>query len=253
MFCFDPRFVGSLLGAAAALALISAPGIASGEDAKQWAQHIQTVLAPDGAVNSVLRIETGEDDAGGVVSPLTVELRRTPTSDGTYAVVAEVLHPFDLRGSSYWVESSVPGVQKKWVYVPALRRVRQVDDDTQIHPGLRTVFRLEELARVADWRGAHVESVTRDDGEWIRLMHEIPATGDRLEVWFDPEDRTVSRMTLRGSDGESRAVMHFEDYEEIAGRPVPFRVDVATTTGPDHRIEVTEYFAIDGGAGGARS
>lgn len=222
--------LSSLLGTA--LILLAPTGAAAGN----WSATMEKVLAPGKSEPTVFTIESKGLIEGSHLWPLTVQVTRTTVSGDPAGVAVDVIEPFDIRGSTYWVKPSSDGEPEVWTYIPALRRVRKVADDSWLHPGIRTVMQMETLARSLDWDEARVE---REDG-YVRLVQEVPGACGRLEATIDPEREIARRIEFSQVDGEPCATLEFEMYQRVAGELVPSRVDLALWQEPELDVALRE-------------
>lgn len=230
-----------LLGA---LSLLIAAGAAHGYEPTDWSDQLRKALAPQEPITVELLVQ-GDERAG--LWPLKVELDRRPRRDGTHEFGVRVVEPFDLRGTTFWVESDPEGVQTRWVYLPALRRVRKLADDSPwVHPGLQLVFRLEELARSGAWEQAQVERVRADGREEVRVTHVIPKAQLRLEARFDPDRRVPTEVLLREPDGELQAEFRLSDYRPLGTDWVASKVEVRVPGGSEASAGAAQSYANTG-------
>lgn len=201
------RLLSSLLGA---VALMVAPLGAAANHPEQWTQSLRDVFDPSGAVTTTISVAVKGTPGTPTHPSLSVEVSRSPQSDGSYALVARVVEPFDARGTIYWVEPTKTGTPRVWVYVPALRRTKEIQNEAWVHPGLRTLFRMDTYVHALDWSQAHLVRTESDGKRWIHLTHRLPGSEGWIEATLDAERNKLSRLTVIEDATTGRVDLRFQ-------------------------------------------
>jgi Outer membrane lipoprotein-sorting protein len=168
--------------------------------------------------------------------------------DGANYVLTVLLSPADVRGTASLIKEETGKPTLEWIYLPSLRRVRQIipvnefdaflnteftyADFGFVNVGDRTLKTLDPKA-VSGVAGVQVQETPNDQRTFRRIVSTVvPETGQPLQrEYYSPANRLWKVET-------------FEDVAEIHGVPTVQRVrmeDVQTGYGSEYRAGQIAY------------
>jgi len=168
--------------------------------------------------------------------------------DGGRFALTVLLAPPDLRGTALLVEERDGKPNREWLYLPYLRRVREVLPADEFEAFLNTEFTYADLGFVGlrertlkllgpdtvdGVAAVKVQETPKDQRPFRRIVTWlVPATGQPLKrEYYDVADRLWKVET-------------FQDVADIHGVPTPQRVrmeDVQTGFGSEYRATRIAY------------
>jgi hypothetical protein len=168
--------------------------------------------------------------------------------DGARYALTVLLSPPDLRGTALLVREQSNGAAREWLYLPYLRRVREVLPVDEFQSFLNTELTYADVGfvdianRAVSAAGTDslngvaavkVQEVPKDKRTFSRIVTWlVPATGQPLKrEYYDPADRLWKTET-------------FENVADIHGVPTAQRVrieDVQTGYGSEYRAGEIAY------------
>ncbi|MFN8642333.1 MAG: outer membrane lipoprotein-sorting protein [Candidatus Binatia bacterium] len=185
--------------------------------------------------------------SGGEVAEWTAAQARG-TRDGGNVALTVLLAPADLRGTALLVREEPGKPDREWMYVPSLRRVRQILPVDEFESFLNTELTygdfgfLEVHERAVKTLGkaavngvevVQVQETLRDQRTFTRIVTSlVPATGQPLKrEYYDVGNRLWKVAT-------------FENVADVHGVPTAQRVrmeDVQTGFGSEYRVTDIAY------------
>ncbi|GIW39773.1 MAG: hypothetical protein KatS3mg076_0350 [Candidatus Binatia bacterium] len=145
--------------------------------------------------------------------------------------------PPEVKGTGFlqWVDPH--GRNQQWLYLPALKRVRQISGRSQRESFMGTDFSYEDLAIVSeilDWTESDARvsfSGTAPCGEdRCRKLRFEPDGKDvaygEIVVWIDDGYR-LRRLEFFDPEKRPWKVLDAADFRDVDGIPTPFRLEMA--------------------------
>ncbi|HKF98867.1 MAG TPA: outer membrane lipoprotein-sorting protein [Steroidobacteraceae bacterium] len=172
------------------------------------------------------------------------------TVDGGNAVLTVLLSPADVRGTALLIKEEQGKPNSEWLYVPYLRRVRQILPVNEFESFLNTEFSDSDMGFV----NLHNRKVTRlsdgtVNGKDAYQLQEVPddqRTFKRIVTWTAKDTNQPLKREYYDVANRLWKVETFEDVAEIHGAPTAQRVrmdDVQTRYSSEYRITDIDYSA----------
>lgn len=161
--------------------------------------------------------------------------------------------PPQVKGIGFlqWVAPQEP--DRQWLYLPGLKRTRQISGGARTESFVGTDFSYEDLAIMADvldWgedKGVATlvgtESVDGHASDIVELKVTPAAevSYDKIRLWLGRDDQVVRKYELVGSDGEVAKTLLLSDVREAAGIPAAHKLEMRNERGGSHTVvDVTE-------------
>jgi outer membrane lipoprotein-sorting protein len=139
----------------------------------------------------------------------------------------EVTAPMDLKDTRFLLYDRVVGRDEQFMYVPAMRRTIQVNNETRKQPFLGSDFYIYDMVR-PEFDAYNYAFVGEEDvgGRHCKLVESIPkATEEDLYgktiTAIDPKDALVLRTQFFDKQGKVFKVWTIEKLEKIDGNWTP--------------------------------
>ena len=197
------------------------------------------------------------------VRHLTMTVRSSPTDsvewkagqargtvDGSNAVITVLLSPPDLRGTALLIREEKGKPNSQWLYVPYLRRVRQILPVNEFESFLNTEFSDSDMGFV----NLHNRKVTRlsdgtMNGKEAYQLQEVPddqRTFKRIVTWMAKDTKQPLKREYYDVANRLWKVETFDDVADIHGAPTAQHVrmdDVQTSYSSEYRVTDIDYGA----------
>jgi hypothetical protein len=161
--------------------------------------------------------------------------------------------PPQVRGIGFlqWVAPREP--DRQWLYLPALKRVRQISGGARTESFVGTDFSYEDLAIMADvldWGEDRAHAVLLGsetaEGQVRDIVQLTPTPAAEvsyatIRLWLGRDDQIVHKYEFVGGDGEVVKTLLLSDVREAAGIPTAHRLEMRNQRGGSHTlVDVTE-------------
>ncbi len=166
---------------------------------------------------------------------LVIYLKKYPEDRTRTLVFFE--SPPDVKGVGM-LQSADPHAQdQQWLYVPELKRVRQIGAGAKQESFAGTDFSFDDLAimsQITDWTDtdARSELVGTEslDGEPCHVIQFTPVgkalTYGRVVVWLRASDLVVLRFSMHDAAGRQQKVLSLSDLRPVGTIPSAFRMEM---------------------------
>lgn len=207
-------------------------------------RHMKQWLEPGQASTRQLTMRVR---SGSEVAEWTAAQARGSVDGRSYALTV-LLAPADLRGTALLIQEQPHGPDREWLYLPHLRRVREVLPVDEFESFLNTEFTYADLGFV-EVDNRTVTSAGSDDinGVAVAKVQEVPEDQRTFTVIVT----SIAPATGRPLKREYYDVAHrlwktetFEDVSDVAGVPTAQRVrieDVQTGYGSEYAVSKITY------------
>ena len=164
------------------------------------------------------------------------------------------LSPPEVRGVGF-LSSSAPGKEdEQWLYLPELKRVRQISGSSRKQSFQGSDFSYDDLQLfddIADWTESDATSKLVRDGEAVdgapcAVIELVPQGKDydygKLVVWLDRKNAVFRKVEFYDKkDGALAKTLTLSGYETIDGVPTPHTIEMTNTKkGTRTRLEHSE-------------
>lgn len=172
------------------------------------------------------------------------------TVDGSNAVLTVLLSPPDLRGTALLIKEEAGKPNSEWLYVPYLRRVRQILPVNEFESFLNTEFSDSDMGFV-NLRDRKVTKLGEGtiNGKSAYQLQEVPndqRTFKRIVTWVAMDSKQPLKREYYDVADRLWKVETFEDVADIHDAPTAQRVrmeDVQTGYSSEYRITDIDYGA----------
>lgn len=190
-----------------------------------------TLISPSGETASrSLRVRSREDGAGTDQALMTFDT------------------PRDLAGSGLLSYNQVAGETQQWLYLPAVKRIKQIGARNKSGPFMGSEFAFEDIV-TPFWQKFQYQSLTEDslDGMPCFTLERIPNDSysgyARQRVWIDKEQYLIRRIEYFDRKNAPLKTYNATDFQQYAGkhwRPGQMLM-VNQQTGKQTRLQWREY------------
>ena len=170
------------------------------------------------------------------------------SSDGTDYVLTVMLSPPDLRGTALLVKEQAGGTNQEWLYLPYLRRVREVLPVNEFESFLNTEFTFSDVGFVdvtnSALTGAGSDAVNGVAAVKVQETPKDQRTFTRIVTWLVPETGQPLKREFYDVANRLWKVETFENVADVHGVPTAQRVrmeDVQTGYGSEYRATDIAY------------
>ena len=160
--------------------------------------------------------------------------------------------PAEVRGTAFLAYTHKGRPADQWLYLPELKRIRQITARTRSESFMGTDFTYHDLDLIAEmpsWREDDARSSLRDsepvDGVDCNVIELAPQREDigyqRVVLWLGKEDLFARRIELYEETAEPKKRINQRDVRSVGAVPVAHRVEVETpSAGSRTTIEITD-------------
>jgi hypothetical protein len=215
----------SLIATTACILLTLSPAAAAPPNAQTLAQRMKAALEPD---RSSLRTIVTVLRSGGETVQWTARQARKKLPDGNRQLTV-LLEPADVKGIALLIwEHKDQAADAQWLYLPALRRVRQILPLGTFESFLGTDFTTSDLGFV-DLRHRTFSFLGKDkigDTPVDKIQEALndPRYYSRIVTWIATDSMLPLRRDYYDVANRLWKTETFEDVKTIDGVPTPLRI-----------------------------
>jgi outer membrane lipoprotein-sorting protein len=156
--------------------------------------------------------------------------------------------PAAVRGIGFlqWIAPGEP--DRQWLYLPALKRTRQISGGQRTDSFVGTDFSYEDLsvtADVLDWGedSAHAalqgsETIDGHVCDVIELTTKPAAdvSYGKIRLWLGRDDQVVRKYEFADADGQVAKTLQLSDIRTISGIPAAYRLEMRNQRSGSHTL-----------------
>jgi hypothetical protein len=212
-----------------ALALAS-PSLAATENSAlgspaSWIDHMETALWPTPSVQADVTLESSDEIGRG----LDTEMKLVRSQQGSEVrTQLRVIEPTAALGTVYEVSSAEGKPLKRWVYLPAIRRLRNLVGTRRTDAFMNSEFTYEDLdiaaPRESEWKS--VERIEEGGRSLVRVTSAPYSYYERVETVIDPATHLPVRVSYYDRSGELFKRATFDEIQAIEGHPMSTRIEM---------------------------
>ncbi|MDP3847856.1 MAG: outer membrane lipoprotein-sorting protein [Pseudomonas sp.] len=165
-----------------------------------------TLISPSGeTANRSLRVRSREADAGTDQTLMTFDT------------------PRDLAGSGLLSHNRASGEDEQWLYLPAVKRIKQIGARNKSGPFMGSEFAFEDIV-TPFWQKFHYQSLTEEslDGLPCFTLERIPNDSysgyTRQRLWIDKEQYLIRRIEYFDRKNALLKTYNATDFQQYAGQ-----------------------------------
>jgi hypothetical protein len=188
-------------------------------------------------------------------------MTRRPDPDRTRTILFFTSPP-QVRGIGLLQWTAPHEEDRQWLYLPELKRVRQITGSSKRESFVGTDFSYEDLSiwsEVLDWTeedaGAALLRDETVDGEECAVI-EMRPTGagvsyEKIRLWLGRRDSVIHRMEFEGG-GKTVKILLLTDVRPVGAIPVAHRLEMQNARSGSSTRVVMREIAYDTGLSGDR-
>jgi hypothetical protein len=161
--------------------------------------------------------------------------------------------PAPVRGIGFlqWIAPQEP--DRQWLYLPALKRTRQISGGARTDSFAGTDFSYEDLsvmADVLDWSADSAQAALTGsetlDGQVCDIIEltTTPAAEvsyGKIRLWLGRDDQVVRRYQFADAQGQVAKTLQLSDIRITSGIPAAYRMEMRNERSGSHTlVELTE-------------
>jgi len=155
--------------------------------------------------------------------------------------------PPDVKGVGFLQWSDPHAKDEQWLYVPELKRVRQISGGAKKESFVGTDFSFNDLAligQITDWTESDAHAaMLRDedvDGKPCKVIEFTPGTKDlgygKVVIWVRVEDLVIVKYSMHDTAGRQEKVLTLGDVRNVGQIPTPFTMEMKNIDSGSHTI-----------------
>ena len=167
--------------------------------------------------------------------------------------------PPEVKGVGFLQWADPHAKDEQWLYLPELKRVRQISAGAKRESFVGTDFSYEDLAiisQITDWSEADAHtSLLREepvDGQPCQVIEFTPAGKElsygRVLAWLT-KDLTLVKFSMHDKAGRMQKVLSLSDFRKLGEIPTAFRMEMRNEETGSHTIVDFTEIKYDTGLG----
>jgi outer membrane lipoprotein-sorting protein len=168
--------------------------------------------------------------------------------------------PPEVKGVGFLQWADPHGKDEQWLYLPELKRVRQISGGTKRESFVGTDFSFEDLAimaEVLDWseQDAHAQLVRSEllDGRPCHVVELTPVGKDlaygTLRVWMTADDLIIVKIEMYDTSAQLAKVLQMSDIRAVGAIPTAFHTEMRNVQSGSHTTVTLSEVKYDSGMG----
>lgn len=203
---------------------LGAPAFAATPDAKAIVQHMKDALEPPRASTRTITIVVS-DKEGEAAQWIAGQAQKK--IGHTNRMLTTLLSPGDVRGVAFLVKEDRTEPDRQWVYLPVVRRAREIVPFESQHSFLNTDFTYADLGFVDGAQTYKLIGTEARDGKKTYRLESRPGErwySSRTVTWVAADSWLPVRREIYDPSGALWKVETWAQVTEIDGVPLPLRI-----------------------------
>ncbi|MFQ5666460.1 MAG: outer membrane lipoprotein-sorting protein [Candidatus Binatia bacterium] len=155
--------------------------------------------------------------------------------------------PPEVRGVGFlqWTDPHAKDAQ--WLYLPELKRVRQISGGARRESFVGTDFSFNDLAiigQITDWTESDASAtLVRDedlDGQPCHVVEFTPTGKDvgygRIVTWLRTNDLVIVKYSMHDTAGRQEKVLTLSDIRKVGEIPTAFHMEMRNVESGSHTV-----------------
>jgi len=190
-----------------------------------WIDRMAAALWPAKTVQADVALESSDEIGPG----LDTDMRLVRVDDGSQVrTQLRVTEPAASVGTVYEVTSAEGKPIDRWVYLPAIRRLRDLHGTRRTDSFMGSEFSYEDLdvaaPRESEWK--KVARVEENGRALVRVTSTPYGSYSRVETEIDPATALPVRVSYYDRDGALFKRESFGEIVPVDGHPMPTRIEM---------------------------
>ena len=168
--------------------------------------------------------------------------------------------PPEVKGVGFLQWADPHGKDEQWLYLPELKRVRQISAGAKHESFMGTDFSYDDLAiigDITDWTDADARAVLlRDevlDGRPSHVIEFTPTGKDltysKILTWLTADDLVMVKFQMYDKGGRLEKSLTLRDIRTVGAIPTAFRMEMMNEQGGSHTVADFSEITYDSGFG----
>lgn len=228
----------------AALALPARAELTAGVILDQMRQLARTTRKWSDRVQR-LKLRIVDRRGGERVRDLVIYMKKYPEDRNRSIAFFE--SPPEVKGVGLLQWADPHAKDEQWLYLPELKRVRQISAGTKHESFVGTDFSYDDLAiisEIADWTDADARtSLVRDevlDGRPCHVLEYTPTGKDlsygKIVDWLTVDDLTVVKFEMYDKSARLMKVLTLSDFRKLGEIPTAFHMEMRNVQAGSHTV-----------------
>jgi hypothetical protein len=210
--------------------LLASPARAAGESCEpgspaSWIDRATSALWPAATVKADVSLESSDEFGRG----LDTEMRLVRSdAESQVRTQIRVVQPDVSVGTVYEVTSAEGKPIERWVYLPAVRRLRNLVGTRRTDSFLGSEFTYEDLdiaaPRESEWKS--VDCIDESGRKLVKVTSAPYSYYERVETVIDPATSLPVRVSYFDRAGTLYKREAFGEIKTVAGHPIPTRIEM---------------------------
>jgi len=153
--------------------------------------------------------------------------------------------PPEVKGVGFLQWADPHAKDEQWLYLPELKRVRQISGGAKHDSFMGTDFSYDDLAiitQIVDWTDADARSQmlrSEDvDGQPCQAIEFTPTGKDltygKILAWFRTADLVVAKYQMHDKSGRLEKLLTLSDFRMVGAIPTAFHMEMQNVLGGSH-------------------
>jgi len=187
--------------------------------------RMDEALWPAKSVTADVSLQSSDEIGPGLDT--TMKLVRAEDDSGVRTQV-RVIEPAQSLGTVYEVTSAKGKPIERWVYLPEVRRLRNLIGTRRTDSFLASEFTYEDLdiaaPRESEWQS--VEQVDENGRTLLRVTGKPYGPYEKVETLIDPATSLPVRVLYYDRDGQLYKEESFGEPQTVDGHTMPTRIEM---------------------------
>ncbi|MET1076631.1 MAG: outer membrane lipoprotein-sorting protein [Pseudomonas sp.] len=159
----------------------------------------------------------------GETASRRLRVRSREAGDSTDQTLMTFDSPRDLAGSGLLSHNQATGEDEQWLYLPAVKRIKQIGARNKSGPFMGSEFAFEDIV-TPFWQKFHYRSLAEDtlDGLACYTLERIPndpfSGYARQRVWIDQQQYLIRRIEYFDRKNSLLKTYSATDFKQYAGK-----------------------------------
>ncbi len=208
-----------------------------------------------------LRLRVIDRRGGERVRDLVIFMKKYPDDRSRSIVFFE--SPPDVKGVGFLQWADPHAKDEQWLYLPELKRVRQISAGAKHESFVGTDFSYDDLAimsEINDWTDSDARTtLLRDevlDGRPCHVLEYTPTGKDlsygKILDWLTADELTVIKFEMYDTSARLEKILTLSDIRKVGAIPTAFHMEMQNVRAGSHTVVDFSEIKYDTGLPDAR-
>ena len=226
------------LAVAAALLCLAAKSVGAAESGRELLDQAKQLSATTRKWTDrtqQLRLTIVDRRGNERVRDLSIYMKKYP--DDANRSIVFFQSPADIKGTGFLQWANAHTTDEQWLYLPELKRVRQIGAGSKRESFVGTDFSYDDLAiisQLTDWSEAEAKTkLLREEvveGQPTSVIEFTPDAKDvgysKILAWLTRDDLVLVKLEMYDKQGRVQKVLTLSDIRKVGAVPTPFHMEM---------------------------